>query len=172
VENRNFDRVRQKAVAKLDLSSVDSPITDIIERFTALPHCFTLQCCFGHFIREPEQGLHNTDPIPTGFAGSVTYRIAYIAFCLENSPRGRAFRQSLARLSSIDPGFVQFGSADWFWERCVNSYVLQVEPEAHMLQDEAILSPAEALRTQEVRNRFFRELRVLLAAELAKHEVG
>jgi len=172
VENRGYDRARQKSIAELDLSSVDGPITDIVEGFTAIPHCFTLQCCYGHFLCAPEQGRHNIDPIPHGFSGSATYRIAYIAFCLENSPQGQVLRQSLARLSAIDPEFVQFGSAGWFWERCVNSYALQVEPDAHMLKDEAILGPAEALRTQAVRDRFFEELRVLLAAELREHEAG
>jgi hypothetical protein len=172
VENRDYGRARRKSIAGLDLSLIDSPITDIVEGFTVLPHCFTLQCCYGHFLWKPEQGRHNTDPIPHGFSGSAIYRIAYIAFCLENSPRGRALRRSLARLSAIDPEFVQFGSADWFWKRCVNSYALQVVPEAHMLKDEVILGRIEASRTQAVRDRFFEELRVVLAAELCDHEAG
>ncbi len=105
------------------------------------------------------------EPIPHGFSGSATYRIAYVAVCLENSERGQALRQSLARIPAIDPDYIQFGSAGWFWERRVNSYALQVEPRAHMLKDEAILGPAEARHTQAVRDLFFEELRVLLAAQ-------
>jgi len=172
VEDRGFVRARQKSIAELDLSSIDDPIADIVEGFGALPHCFTLQCCCGHFLCLPEQGLHSIDRIPPGFSGLATYRIAYIAFCLENSRRGQALLQSLAQLPAVDPDFVQFGSADWFWERWINSYALQVEPKAHMLKDEVILGAAEALQTQAARDLLFRELRVLLAAELHEHEAG
>ncbi|MEN8005726.1 MAG: hypothetical protein ABFS42_01875 [Candidatus Krumholzibacteriota bacterium] len=172
VEHRGYVRVRQKSIAALKLASIDDPIKDIIEGFAELPHCFTLQCCYGHFLCTPEQDLHNFEPIPLGFSGRATYRIAYIAFCLENSRRGKALRQSLARLPAIDPDYIQFGSADWFWERWVNSYALQVEPKAHMLKDEAVLGPVEARHTQAVRDHFFGELRVLLAAELNENETG
>jgi hypothetical protein len=172
VENRGFVRDRQKFTTKLDLSSIDCTITDIVENLNALSHCFTLQSCFGHFLCLPEQGLHNVDPIPHGFSGLVTYRIAYVALCLENSRRGQALQQSLARIPAVDPDFIQFGSADWFWERWENSYALQVEPKAHMLKDEVILKPAEALRTQAARDRFFEEFRAVLAAELSEDEAG
>jgi len=172
VENRGYVRARQKSISELDLASVDGPITDIVEAFTVLPHCFTLQCCYGHFLCSPEQDPHNIEPIPSGFSGSVTYRIAYIAVCLENNERGQALRQSFERLPAVDPDYVQFGSADWFWERCVNSYALQVGPKAHMLKDEITMCAAEALHTQSVRDLFFKELRELLAAELSKQEAG
>lgn len=166
VEDRGFIHARQESIAELDLTSIDGPITDIVEGFTALPHCFTLQCCFGHFIWQPEQGLHNIDPIPPDYFGFTTYRIAYIALCLENSRRGQALLHSLSRLPDLDPDFIQFGSADWFWKQWKNSYALQVEPKAHMLEDQAILGATEALQTQTARDRFFGKLRVLLAAEL------
>ncbi len=172
VENRGYVHARQKSVSGLDLASIDGPMMGIVEGFAALPHCFTLQCCYGHFLCAPEQDPHNFEPIPLGFSGPVTYRIAYIAFCLENSRRGQALRQSLARLPAVDPDYVQFGSADWFWDRWMNSYALQVEPKAHMLKDEAILGSAEALHTQAVRDRFFDVLRVLLAAELSEQGAG
>ncbi len=172
MEHTRYSQGRQDALAALDLGSIDEPIVDIVARFAALPHCFTLQCCYGHFVCAPEQDPHSLVPIPRGYAGLVRYRIAYIAFCLENSRRGWALRESLARVPAVDPGYVQFGSADWFWERWVNSYALQVEPDAHQLKDEAILEPAEALHTQRVRHLFFRELRALLAAELSEHVAG
>ena len=172
VENRGYVPARQKSISELDLASIDDPITDIVKGFSALPHCFTLQCCFGHFICSTKQDRHNIDPIPLGFSGLATYRIAYVALCLENCRRGQALRQSLGRLPAVDPDYVQFGSADWFWERWVNSYALQVEPKAHMLKDEAILGSTEALRTQTARDHFFEELRILLAIEQSEHEAG
>lgn len=172
VEHGGYVRARQRAIAALDLASIDDPIKDIVEGFAALPHCFTLQCCYGHFVCSPEQDPHNFEPIPLGFSGLVTYRIAYIAFCLENSPGGQLLRHSLARLTAVDPGYIQFGSAHWFWERWPNSYALQVEPRAHMLKDEAILASTEALHTQAVRELFFEELRAVLAAEPSKRGAG
>ena len=166
MENPRYAKDRQETIAALDLRSIDEPIADIVAGFTAVPHCFTLQSCYGHFVCAPEQDSHSLDPIPHGFAGPVRYRIAYIGLCLENSRRGRDLCESLARVQLIDPDYVQFGSADWFWERWVNSYALQVEPVAHQSKDEAILEPAQAIHTQRVRDLFFRELRALLAAEL------
>ena len=172
VEDRGYTRARQRSIAALDLSSIDDPIVDIVGGFASLPHCFTLQCCYGHFLCAPGQDPHNLDPVPPSSSGLATYRIAYIVFCLENSRRGRALRQSLARLPSVDPHYIQFGSSDWFWERWVNSYALQVEPEAHTLKDEAILGAREAMRTQRARDLLFAERRVLLAAERGEHEAG
>jgi len=172
VKHRGYFHARQGSIATLDLATIDDPIRNIVEGFTALPHCFTLQCCHGHFVCSAEQDPHNFEPIPSGYSGFVSYRIAYIAFCLENSRRGQTLRLSLERLSAIDPDYIQFGSADWFWDQMVNTYVLQVEPEAHMQEDEAILESAEARHTQAVRDRFFRELRVLLSAELGEQGTG
>jgi hypothetical protein len=172
VENTRYTQDRQDALAALDLGSIDEPIVDIVAGFAMLTHCFTLQCCYGHFICAPEQDPHSFELIPRGYAGLVRYRIAYIAFCLETGLRGWALRERLARVPTVYPGYIQFGSADWFWERWVNSYALQVEPVAHQLKDEAILEPAEASHTQRARYLFFRELRVLLAVELGEHMAG
>jgi len=94
VENARFSQDRQASLAALDLDSIDRPIVDIAAGFTALPHCFTLQCCYGHFLCTPDQDSYNLEPIPASYSDSVKYRIAYIAFCIENSPRGQAFRQA------------------------------------------------------------------------------
>lgn len=165
VESSDFVRAKRTAMAKLDLSVIEEPIRDIVEGFNTLEYCFTLQCCYGHFLCLPEQGPENLDPLPDGFSGLVTYRIAYLALCLENGSGGQSLLQSLARLPAIDPEFIQFGSADWFWKKWVNSYAIQVEPRAHALKDQAILEPAAARQTQKARDRLFRELRVLLAAQ-------
>lgn len=166
VKNERYAQARKDALAALDMGAIDAPIVDIVAGFAKLPHCFTLQCCYGHFVCAPEQYPHRLDPIPRGYSGPMRYRIAYIAFCLEDSHRGRALRDSLARMVEISPDYVQFGSADWFWKQWVNSYALQVEPTAHQYKDEAILEPAEAFQTQRVRNHFFRELRALLNREI------
>lgn len=171
VENPRYAQDRRNVLSALNPNSIDAPILDIVTGFTDLPHCFTLQSCYGHFVRSPGQDPHTPEPIPTGYSGSLRYRIAYMAFCIENSRRGRALREALAQIPRVVPGYVQFGSADWFWERWVNSYTLQVEPVAHQLQDEVILEPAEAIRTQVARDVFFRELRAALAAERRKHEL-
>lgn len=172
VKNEQYTQNRKDALAALDLGSIDESIVDIVAGFAKLPHCFTLQCCYGHFVCAPEQDPHGPDPIPRGYGGPVRYRIAYIAFCLEDSHRGRTLRDSLARIAEISPGYVQFGSADWFWEQWVNSYALQVEPIAHQFKDEAILEPAEAFEVQRVRNHVFRALRALLNREINKHGAG
>jgi hypothetical protein len=172
VEDLRYAQDRSDALAALDLSSIDRPIVDIVDGFAALPHCFTLQCCYGHFIRAPDQDHRSLDPIPRAYSGLLTYRIAYVAFCIENSRRGWGFRQALAGIPKVAPGCVQFGSADWFWERWVNSYALQVEPVAHQLEDEVILEAAEATCIQMARDLFFKELRALLASELREHVPG
>ena len=61
---------------------------------------------------------------------------------------------------------------NWFWERWKNSHILQVQPTALMLKDEAILAAAEALPAQTARDLFFGELRALLAAELRKYALS
>lgn len=174
VANPRYSRDRKNTLAALDLGSIDEPIVDIVAGFSAIPHCFTLQSCCGHFVCAPEQDDRTLDLIPQNYAGLVRYRIAYFLFCLENNHRGRFLRESLARVSAVDPGYVQFGTADWYWKRrsVVNSYALQVEPVAHQLKDEAILEPDEALHTQRVRDLLFAELRALLAAELSGRALG
>jgi hypothetical protein len=77
--------------------------------------------------------------------------------------------ESLAKLPALDPAYIQFGSADWFWERFANSYILQVEPVDHMSKDEAILEAKEAQHVQRVRDLFFEILRELAGRNVDKH---
>ena len=88
--------------------------------------------------------------------------IAYIALCIENSPKGKGLLEDLRDIAATDPEFIQFGSAEWFWDRQVNSYALQVEPERYMDKDQVTIDYWEALRVQDVRDSFFSELRNLL----------
>jgi len=91
----------------------------------------------------------------------IRYRIAYIALCIEKSSAGAALYKSLEKIQEIDPEYVQFGSADWFWERNPSSFVLQVEPERFKYQDDALLGWQEALHIEKIRSLFFDELRAL-----------
>jgi hypothetical protein len=168
VANPRFADERRAALGALDLGAVDEPIVDIIEAFSLLPHCYTLQCCCGHFLTTPGQDDHSLAPIPEGHVTAVRYRIAYVALCVENSDRGRALLDALSRVPAMDPSYVQFGSADWFWDQWVNSYTLQVTPVAHRFKDQAALATGEALHTQRVRDHFFDDLRFVLAEELAR----
>jgi len=165
VEHPRFREEREAALASLDLAEIDEPIADIVAGFAKLPYCFTLQSCQGHFVCGPAADPHAFDPIPIDWAGLVRYRLAYIAFCIENSPRGRAFREELAGIARTVPEDVQFGSYSWFWARHVNSYALQVEPDRFRARDEAFLAPEEALRVERNRDLFFAEVRRVLAAD-------
>jgi len=172
VDHTRYSRARSDALAALDLGSIDEPIVDLISGFAALPHCFALQSCHGHFVYGPNQDPRSHEPLPIDHTGTVQYRIAYVAFCIENSDRGRALREAMSQIPKVDPSYVQFGSPDWFWERWLNSYALQVEPLAHQHRDEATLDAGEAFHIQGVRELFFERLRALLTMEASVHAPG
>jgi hypothetical protein len=167
VENDRYLRDRNATLEALDLSMIDQPIVDIVGCIATLPHCFTLQSCYGHFLCAPNQDLRSLNCMPREHVGTVRYRIAYLAFCIENSGPGRALLESLEAISRIDPDYVQLGSAEWFWKRWVNSYALQVEPLRYRTKDEIILQSAEAFHVQEIRDLFFKKLRDLFTQELS-----
>lgn len=142
---------------------MDAPIIDIINGFNSLPHCFTLQSCYGHFVYNGQKDAFNLASLPPKVpGGKVTYRIAYIAFCIENNGAGKKLFKELARISALDPENIQFCCAKWFWERQVNSYVLQVEPDRFKHKDTAVLAFEEALHIEKTRNEFFKGLHKLL----------
>jgi hypothetical protein len=78
----------------------------------------------------------------------------------------------LEDLTGIDPEYVQFGCAEWFWERQVNSYVLQVEPERYKMRDKVGVSFQEALHIERVRDRFFHELRKMVHERNSRQKGG
>jgi len=164
VDNPRFERDRNRVRSSLVLENIDAPIREIVAGFAGLPYCFTLQSCCGHFVHGAQPEPRNLEPVPVHDFGSVTYRIAYIALCLENSPRGERLRTALAQFTAIDPEYVQFGSPDWFWQRHLDSYALQVEPARFATQDVAIIEHQEALRVQEVKGRFLARLEELVQA--------
>jgi len=163
LENPHYRSQRKKSLASLSDGMIDKPIIELINAFNKLPYCFTLQSCYGHFVYSGQNDPQNLEPLPlTDTIGKVEYRIAYIAFCIENSEGGRNFFEALKGIREIDPENIQFGCASWFWKRQVNSYVLQVEPDRFKSEDKAIVDYREALRLEKTRNKFFVRLKVVL----------
>jgi hypothetical protein len=92
----------------------------------------------------------------------VEYRIAYLALCVDDNHEGIALLRDFGELAAIDPDYIQFGCADWFWQRQLNSYALQVEPKRHQTKDKVRLDYREALHVQTIRDRTFAALESLL----------
>lgn len=163
VEDASFHAQKEQIIGNLSDILIDKPITDIIHGFNELTYCYTLQSCYGHFVYSGQEDSLNLESLPdTDTIASVNYRIAYIAFCIENSGSGRRLMDSLKKSTAIDPQSIQFCSAEWFWKRHVNSYVLQVEPERMKNKDEVTLDYKEALYIENIRNKFFVRLAELL----------
>jgi hypothetical protein len=97
---------------------------------------------------------------------TVKYRIAYIALCLEDSDAGRQLFHELSRVPLINPDFIQFACAEWFWKDYLNSYALQVEPERYKTKDRCTVSYHEALLIEKVRNEFFAEIKRIITKRL------
>lgn len=170
VEHASYARDREKVMGAFDSASIDTPILDVVQGFAELPHCFTLQSCFGHFVWDGQPDSHSLEVVPARDVGSVTYSIAYLALCIEQSAAGTRLRGSLDGVRAVDVECVQFGSADWFWEQYPNSYALQVEPARFQSQDRAVLAHSEALHVQVVRDTFFTRLREVVT--VAQREIG
>lgn len=165
--NPHYQKQRRNCLLKPDIASIDAPIVDLVKGLSKLPCCFTLQSCFGHFLYGEQKDPRNTGPLsPLESKEPVEYRIAYIAFCLENSEMGKELFHDLEKVPDIDPVCIQFGCADWFWEQQVNSYVLQVEPERYKKEDSVFVDYQEALHIQDVRDRFYTRLNELLRRSL------
>jgi hypothetical protein len=164
IRHPSFETEREQSLSSLKAEirngKIDPPLVSLLEGFSRIPYCFTIQSCYGHFVHEHQPDEHNLEPL-AGYAENiwrVTYRIAYLALCIGETGRGRRLYRDLEQITRIDPGYVQFGSADWFWERHVNSFVLQVEPERFSTKDSVELGIDEALHVEKVRDRFFEEL--------------
>jgi hypothetical protein len=172
VENPQFKDQKQKTLTGLSDDMLDAPIVDLINGFNLLPYCFTLQCCYGHFVYDRQKDPYNLEPLPMiDTIKSVEYRIAYVAFCIENSAPGKMFREALSDIRLVDPDNIQFCSAEWFWERQVNSYALQVQPDRFKDKDKFTFDYEEALLIEKVRNAFFFQLQELLQ-KLSRSEVS
>ena len=141
MENPHYKEQRQKSMLGLTDGMIDAPIIEVINSFNKLPFCFTMQSCYGHFLYGSQKDPYNLDSLPvTKSIDRVEYRIAYLAFCIENSELGKRLLKALKEITVINPENIQFCSAEWFWKRQVNSYALQVEPERFKHEDRAILN--------------------------------
>jgi hypothetical protein len=168
-ENPHYQVQKQKILCDLTDNMIDLPIVELINGFNKLPYCFTLQSCYGHFVYNGQKDTHNLDPLPAkNIITKVEYRIAYIAFCIENSASGRGLFEALKEITAIDPENVQFCCAEWFWKRHINSYALQVEPDRFKHQDTAIIDFKEALHIEKIRNEFFIRLYKLLENKIGR----
>ena len=160
VNNPHYHEQRQKSLSRLDINTIDKPIIQIIEGFSKLAYCFTLQSCYGHFLHNNQNNLKNFEPLSdSNNISNVEYRIAYLSLCIENSDSGKVLFHNLRKIPEIDKEYIQFGCAEWFWERQVNSYALQVEPERYKTKDRMYISYQEALHIEKIRNEFFSELK-------------
>ena len=113
--NPKFIEQKRETISGLIDGMIDKPIIDIVNGFNKLPYCFTMQSCFGHFVYNTQRDPNNIEPLPiTDTITTVEYRIAYIAFCVENSESGIRFIKALDEITSIDSAYIQFCSAEWF----------------------------------------------------------
>ena len=163
IQNPDFPRQRIYALKGIDYTGIDPPIADLIKKISDLEHCFTLQSCYGHFLYKGQTDFRNTDPLPD--ANGITrvdYRIAYLAICINKSREGEILLGKLSELPLIDPLYIQFGCAEWFWKRQINSYVLQVEPRRFADKDKISVLYEEALIIEKTRNKFFSNLEELV----------
>jgi len=88
-ENPYYEVQKQRILCDLTDDTddmIDMPIIDLVNGFNKLPYCFTLQSCYGHFVYNSQKNTHNLEPLPVkDIIAKVEYRIAYIAFCIENN---------------------------------------------------------------------------------------
>ena len=160
VDNPHFHEQRQTSINRVDMTTIDLPIVEVIDDFSKLPYCFTLQSCYGHFLYSGQKDKKNIEPLPASEdIAEVEYRIAYIALCIEDSESGRQLFSELRQVPAVDLDYIQFCCADWFWKDQVNSYALQVEPERYKTKDRCSVSYQEALHIEKVRNQFFAEIK-------------
>ena len=149
-----FQSDRQLALNILDITLIDNPLVGLIDDLNKLPYLFTLQCCYGHFLTTDDEEVFDFDL--SGSINTVEYRLAYIAFCIENSPSGKKFAHQLKDISlTMEQGLVQFCSAQWFWDQWVNSYALQIMPQRFIDKDSAVLHFYEAAKIKQARDIFF-----------------
>ncbi len=110
-----------------------------------------------------QRNEENLEPLSSSLnIAKVEYRIAYLALCIQNNECGKKLFQALKKLESFAPEYIQFGCAEWFWERQVNSYALQVEPDRYKTKDRATINLQEALHIEIIRNEVFNQLKKII----------
>ncbi len=103
VANPGYGDQRRQILCNLTDDMIGKPIVDIINGFNKLPCCFILQSCYGHFVYNGQVDSSNLEPLPSrARIDEVEYKIAYIAFCIENSLDGKRLLDDLKEISAID----------------------------------------------------------------------
>lgn len=172
IDDPSYNKRRLESLSKLDIKIIDAPIAELIRGLAQLPYCFTLQSCYGHFLHGDQKDTKNIEPLPVSDSTAmVHYRIAYVALCIQDNDTGRALFDDLREFTEIDPEYIQFGCAEWFWRMHPNSYTLQVEPERHMNKDSVSVSYREALHIEATRNEYFRMLEDLIQRKIKSNTI-
>lgn len=162
VDNPEYPAQRRKWLASPADDILDPPLIDLIHVVNRLACCFTMQSCHGHFLYRGQEDPRNLDPLPTtGVIGRVTYRIAYLALCIDSGTEGACLLDQLKAIPAVDPGNIQLGCPAWFRKQQVNSYAIQIEPDRFKDQDTAVLDYPEALTIEATRNSVFARLEAL-----------
>ncbi len=163
ISDSEFEERRQAAITRIDLRQIDTPLRPLIERIATLPYCFSLQCCWGHFVHDTQPDRHWIGPLEdVREDAAITYRLAYLAVCLKRDEPGMKLFHDLKGLTRIDPKYLQFGSADWFWKTQVNSYAVQVMPDRFKDSDTSEVEMEEALHLEKVKLQMFQRLGLLV----------
>ena len=162
---------RKKAHRELEreilMGSIDAPLLPIIQECFLITHFFSIQCCYGHFVHNLQPDTENLVP-PSHYKGkieTVRYRLAYLAVCIQDNIQGNEMYSDMEKLAADNPDYIQFGSADWFWERMVNTYCIQLEPERLKNKDSGVIPMEEAVHLEMLREDFFNHL----ASIIQKH---
>ncbi len=154
IDNPNFKEDRRNILDNLEVGGIDPLLVPLVQKINRLPYVFSLQCCHGHFLWKNGQEIKTLEPLETN--KWVTYRLAYIALCIENSSLGRRLQQRLMNIPLfINQDNIQFCSAQWFWDQWPNSYGLQIMPERFKAFDSALTTYAEAREIAKIRDACF-----------------
>ena len=152
----------------LSSGAIDTPFMPLVKSIREIPYCYTLQSCFGHFVLSDGTERYRIKDMCDRLDEDtiIRFKIPYIAFCVENSESGRSFVDDLKAVQRIDSEYIQFGCADWFWNYCVNSYVLQVEPERYAYEDSCEVTLEEAVHLESTRDKFYKAVDRLVVNRL------
>jgi hypothetical protein len=163
IEYPLFEDQKKCTLSAFDLNTIDYPIQKVIAKLNEIPYCFTLQSCYGHFLYGNQTNLLNLVPLPdTEVLENIRYRIAYVALCVKNDKYGMNILTSLKNIEKIDPEYIQFGCANWFWRKQINSYVLQIEPIRFKNKDSVEVTYIEAKHIEKVKQKVFNLLFLLI----------
>jgi len=171
INDSDYPRKRAEQISKIRHLKLDPQLYKLICEFNTIPYAFTLQCCWGHFLPQGQKNPVKMNELPESMEiETFVYRIAYIAFCIQHCREGRRLLKDLEQMVRLNPRFIQFGSAAWFWRRQMNSFVLQVMPDRFKLCDWIELDYEEALKTQKWRNALFSQLSKRIGRESSADE--